>query len=65
MANSNSQALNAIFSAVDAHPFKLISKCEVAKEAWEILETANEGTKAVRISKLQILTSRFENLIMK
>ena len=65
LANSNSKALNAIFSAVDVHQFKLISTCEVAKEAWEILETAHEGTKAVRLSKLQILTSRFENLGMK
>ena len=32
---------------------------------WEILETTHEGTKAVRLSKLQILTSRFKNLRMK
>ena len=65
LASYNSKALNAIFSAVDVNQFKLISTCEVAKEAWETLETAHEGTKAVRLSKLQILTSRFENLRMK
>ena len=37
LANNNSKALNAIFNAVDANQFKLISTCETAKEAWEIL----------------------------
>ena len=52
LASYKSKALNVIFSAVDVNQFKLISTCEVAKEAWEILETAHEGTKAVRLSKL-------------
>ncbi|XP_024028691.1 uncharacterized protein LOC112093781 [Morus notabilis] len=64
LANSNSRALNAIFNEVDANQFKLISTCEMAKEAWEILQMAHEGTTAVRLSKLQILTTRFENLRM-
>ena len=65
LANNNSKALNAIFNAVDANQFKLISTCETAKEAWEILRTAHEGTDTVKLSKLQILTTRFENLRMK
>ena len=31
LANNNSKALNAIFNAVDANKFKLISTCETAK----------------------------------
>ena len=31
LANNNSKALNAIFNAVDANQFKLISTCETAK----------------------------------
>ena len=62
LANNNSKALNAIFNGVDANQFKLISICEMAKDAWEILQMAHEGTIAVRLSKLQILTTRFENL---
>ncbi|KAI3457270.1 hypothetical protein Pfo_013933 [Paulownia fortunei] len=65
IANYNSKALNAIFSAVDVNQFKLIAICESAKEVWEILQTAYEGTIAVRMSKLQILASRFENLRME
>lgn len=33
----NSKALNAIFYVVAKNQFKLISTCETAKEAWEIL----------------------------
>ena len=65
LATSNSKALNAIFNAVDLNQFKLISTCETAKEAWDILKIAHEGTNAVKLSKLQILTTRFENLKME
>ena len=65
LANYNAKALNSIFNAVDANQFKLISTCEIAKDAWEILETAHEGTHSIRLSKLQILTTHFENLRMK
>ncbi|CAM8910641.1 unnamed protein product [Rhodiola kirilowii] len=42
-AAGNSKALNAIFSGVDENVFKLITECEVAKEAWDILRIAYEG----------------------
>ncbi|PNY13324.1 gag-protease polyprotein [Trifolium pratense] len=64
-ALGNSKALNALFSGVDQHMFKLIKKCIVAKEAWEILKTTHEGTSKVKISRLQMLTRKFENLSMK
>jgi len=36
----------------------------VAKDAWEILKTAHEGTTKVKSAKLQLLTTKFENLRM-
>ncbi|KAL2504823.1 Uncharacterized protein Adt_20444 [Abeliophyllum distichum] len=36
----------------------------IAKEAWEILQIAHEGTSKVKSSKLQMLTTEFENLRM-
>ena len=42
--------------------FHKISHITVAKEAWEILETTYECTKKVKDSKLQMLTTRFEEL---
>ncbi|TYK21887.1 gag-pol polyprotein [Cucumis melo var. makuwa] len=58
----NSRALNALFNVVDPNIFKLINTCKSAKVAWDILEVAFEGTSKVKISRLQILTSRFEAL---
>ena len=51
-ANFNSRALNALFSAVTNKEFKKISSTKTAKEAWTILQTTYEGTKAVKDSKL-------------
>ena len=64
-ANFNSRALNALFYGVTNEEFKKISSTKVAKEAWTILETTNEGTKAVKTVKLQRLTSSFEEIRME
>ncbi|XP_073137339.1 uncharacterized protein [Henckelia pumila] len=47
---ANAKALNAIF----------IAGC-----SWNILKTAYEGTAAVKVSKLQILATKFEDLKME
>ncbi|KAH6780249.1 hypothetical protein C2S52_011486 [Perilla frutescens var. hirtella] len=60
----NAKAMNAIFSAVNMNVFKLISTCDKAKDAWDILQTTFEGTSSVRASRMQLLTTRFENLRM-
>ena len=65
MANFNSRALNALFSAVTNEGFKKISSTETAKEAWTILQTTYERTKAVKDSKLQRLTTSFEEIKME
>ena len=56
-ANANSKALNAIFCGVSPDEFHRISHVTIAKEAWEILETTYEGTKKVKDTKLQMLTT--------
>ncbi|CAM8997154.1 unnamed protein product [Rhodiola kirilowii] len=61
----NSKAMNAIFSAVDENVMKLIINCEVAKEAWDILQTAFEGTDKVRNSRMHAVTTKFEEMKMK
>ena len=38
---------------------------EIAKEAWTILQTTYKGTKAVKDSKLQRLTTSFKEIKMK
>lgn len=55
--------MNALFSAVTNEEFKKISS--TAKEAWTILQTTYEGTKAIKDSKLQRLTTSFEEIKME
>ena len=64
LANANSKAINAIFYGVSTDEFHRISHVETAKEAWTILETTYEATKKVEDMKLQMLTTRFEELKM-
>ena len=64
-ANFNSRALNALFNAVTNEELKKISSTETAQEAWTILQTTYEGTKAVKDSKLQRLTTSFEEIKME
>ena len=52
-ATFNSKAMSAIFNAVYMEEFKRISNVEVTHIAWNILQTVHEGTKAVKINKLQ------------
>ena len=59
-ANANSKSLNAIFCGVSPNEFRRISHVKIAKEAWEILEITYEGTKKVKDTKLQMLTTHFE-----
>ena len=64
-ANFNSRALNALFSAVTNEKFKKISSTKTAKEAWTILQKTYKGTKAIKDSKLQRLTTSFEEIKME
>ena len=62
--NANSKTLNAIFCGVSPDEFHRISHITIAKESWQILETTYEGTKKVKDTKLQMLTTQFEELKM-
>ena len=64
VANFNSRALNALFSAVTNEEFKKIFSSDNTKEAWTILQNSYEGTKALKNSKLQRLTTSFKEIKM-
>lgn len=64
-ANCNSKAMHALFNAVSTNQLKVIANCEVAREAWEKLRIKNEGTDAVKKSRLRSLAKSFENLSME
>ena len=52
--------MNTTINDVSLEEFKKISNVELAHTTWNILQIAHEGTKVVKINKLQQLTSRFE-----
>ena len=54
-----------MFSAVTNEEFKKISSTETAKEVWTILQTTYKGTKAVKDSKFQRLTTSFKEIKME
>ena len=62
VANFNSRALNSLFNTVTNEEFKKIPSTKTAKEAWTILHTTYKGTKTVKDSKLQRLTTSFEEI---
>ena len=62
VANFNSRAS---FSAVNNEEFQKISSTETAQEAWTILKITYKGTKAIKDSKLQRLTTSFEEIKME
>ena len=57
LANANSIAIYAIFCDVSTEEFHRISHVETPQEAWKILETTYKGTKKVKDTKLQMLTT--------
>ena len=63
-SSCNSKAKTAIYNAIDASYFKLISQCALAQKAWTTLENMFEGTTSVKCTKLDMPASRFENLRM-
>ncbi|XP_050908832.1 uncharacterized protein LOC127122559 [Lathyrus oleraceus] len=55
----------ALGNRVDKNIFRLINTYIMVKDAWEILRTTHEGTSKVKISRLQLFNTKFENLRMK
>lgn len=47
---------------IDASYFKFISQRTLTQKAWKTIENMFEGTTSVKQTKIDILTSRFENL---
>jgi len=58
------KALHALCQALSPSEFTRISNCEVAKDAWQILETTYADTKLVKSAKLQMLISKFDEIKM-
>ena len=62
VASFNSKAMNAILNAISMEEFKRISNVKIAYTTWNISQIVHEGTEAVKINKLQQLTTRFGSI---
>ncbi|GKU87574.1 hypothetical protein SLEP1_g1955 [Rubroshorea leprosula] len=51
----NAQAKNALFCALHPSEYDIISACDSAKEMWDKLQVAHEGTNEVKKSKINIV----------
>ena len=54
--------INAILCGVSTNKLHRISHVKTVKEAWTILKTTYESTKKVKDTKLQMLTTKFEEV---
>lgn len=65
-SETNAKALYCIFKGVSPNKFHKIATCKYTKKAWDnILSITHEGTSTMKLSKLQILTMKFESMKMK
>ena len=62
--DANSRAINALYYAISVPEFHRVSSYTTAKEVWDVLQITYEGTKTVKTSRIQMLTTRFEELKM-
>ena len=57
--------LVAIYQAVSDDVLLMLAKKNLAKVAWEMLQTMHMGVEHVKEAKLQVLKSEFEAICMK
>ncbi|CAL1359163.1 unnamed protein product [Linum trigynum] len=61
----NSKATNLMYCAVGPEEYHRVTGCKTAKEIWDKLQIAHEGTSHVKISRINSLKHDFESFIMK
>ncbi|XP_057975241.1 uncharacterized protein LOC131162650, partial [Malania oleifera] len=56
----NATAMNILYCSLDVNEFNRIMACSTAKEIWDKLEVTYEGTRDVKDSRIDMLTSEYE-----
>ena len=59
------KAKTLLVCGIGPDEFSRVSACESAKEIWDCLKIAHEGTEHVKESKIDMLTSLYENIKIK
>nr|CAD41679.1 OSJNBa0019K04.26 [Oryza sativa Japonica Group] len=64
LIHRNAQASNTILSALSPKEFNKFDGLEEAKEIWDTLQLAHEGSPAVREDKIELLEGRLGRFVM-
>ena len=59
------KAKKLLVCGIRPNEFNCVSACESSKEIRDCLKTSHEGTKKVKESKIDMLTSQYENFKMR
>ncbi|XP_070015012.1 uncharacterized protein [Nicotiana sylvestris] len=61
----NYRAKKILVYGIGPDEYNRVSACNTAKEIWEVLQTAHEGTTQVKQSKIDMLITEYELFRMK
>jgi len=56
----NAKAKNLLYFGLGPNEYTRISECKSAKDIWDALQVAHEGTNQVRQSRIELLMRKFE-----
>jgi hypothetical protein len=60
----NAQAISMLTSTVDKEELNYVDGLDVAKDVWDTLQMAHEGSMPVRKAKLEMLEGQLNRFIM-
>ena len=60
MMEKNAKAKKLLFFSLGLDEYTSISECELAKEIWDALQVAHEGTNHVKQSRIELLMRKYE-----
>jgi len=64
MMEKNAKAKKLLYFGLGPDEYTRISECELAKEIWDALQVAHEGTNQVKQSRIELLMRKYELLEM-
>ena len=64
MMEKNAKAKKLLCFGLDPDEYPRISECESAKEIWDALQIAYEGTNQVKQSRIELLTVSYTHLTL-
>jgi hypothetical protein len=60
----NAQEISILISSVDKEQFNRVDGLDVAKDVWTTLRMAHEGSKPVRMTKIEMLEGQLNRFVM-